>query len=57
MKMTKKYLPLLFLIILLFASCADFLEPIFNNGELVIEAIIPTIGFARDVYISDDFYF
>jgi len=55
--MTKKHLPVLLLIILLFASCADFLEPIFNNGELVIEAIIPTIGFARDVYISDDFIY
>ncbi len=55
--MTKKYLPILFLIILLFASCADFLEPIFKNGELVIEAIIPTIGFARDVFVSDDFIY
>ncbi len=57
MKMTKKYLPLLFLIILLFVSCADFLEPIFKNGELSIEAIIPTVGFARDVYVSDDFIY
>ncbi len=55
--MIKKYLLFLFLIILLLVSCADFLEPIFNNGELVIEAIIPTIGFARDVYVSDDFIY
>jgi len=57
MKMNKKYSPLIFLIILLFASCADFLEPIFNNEELVIEAIIPTIGSARDVFVSDDFIY
>ena len=56
-KMTKKYLPLLLLTILLLASCADFLEPIINNGELVIEAIIPTIGFARDVFVSDDYIY
>ena len=57
MKMNKKYSPLIFLIILLLVSCADFLEPIFNNGELIIQAIIPTIGFARDVYVSDDFIY
>ena len=57
MKMTKKYLPILFLIILLFVSCADFLEPIFNNGELIIEAIIPTVDSARDIFVSDDFIY
>ncbi len=55
--MTKKYLPSVLLITLLLVSCADFLEPIFNNGELVIEAIIPTIGFARDVFVSDDYIY
>jgi len=57
LKMTKKYLPILLLINLLLVSCADFLEPIINNGELVIEAIIPTIGFARDVFVSDDYIY
>ena len=55
--MTKKYAPLLLLILLLLGSCADFLEPIFNNGELVIEAIMPTIGFARDVFVSNDYVY
>ena len=55
--MTKKYVPFLLLIILMFASCADFLEPIFNNGELVIKAILPTVGFARDVFVSDNYVY
>ncbi len=53
--MIKKYVPLLLLTVLLLVSCADFLEPIINYGELVIEAIIPTIGFARDVFVSEEY--
>ncbi|MBN2016758.1 MAG: hypothetical protein JW794_01275 [Candidatus Cloacimonetes bacterium] len=55
--MTKKILPFLVFTIILFAGCADFLEPIIYPGELIIKAIIPTNGFARDVFVSEEFIF
>lgn len=53
-KNLKKHTLLILLIALLLTSCADFLEPIINTGELKIEAIITTIGYARDVFVGLD---
>ena len=43
-----------FIITLINAGCADFLEPIITNGELRIDAIIETIGYALDVFVGED---